>query len=60
MGSIPGSEQRTRVAGPFNGRQLSGLEVYSISAKECNILNFCGMMKNDTFQKIIDDSAIRM
>ena len=25
--------------------------------KECNILNFCGMMENDTFQKIIDTGA---
>ena len=25
--------------------------------KECNILNICGMMKNDTFQKIIVTGA---
>lgn len=41
----------------FGGRQLSGLEEYSIAAKECNILNFCGMMENDMFQKIIDTGA---
>lgn len=41
----------------FNGRELTGLEEYSIAAKECNILNFCGMMENDLFQKIIDTGA---
>ena len=41
----------------FNGRELSGLEEYSIAAKESNILNFCGMMENDMFQKIIDTGA---
>ena len=30
---------------------------YSLAAKECNILNFCGMMENDRFQKIIDTGA---
>ncbi len=43
--------------GCYNGRELTGLEEYSIAAKECNILNFCGMMENDTFQKIIDTGA---
>ncbi len=43
--------------GAFNGRDLTGLEEYSIAAKECNILNFCGMMENDLFKKIIDTGA---
>ena len=41
----------------FNGREKTGLEEYSIAAKECNILNFCGMMENDQFQKIMDTGA---
>lgn len=43
--------------GAFNTRDLTGLEEYSIAAKECNILNFCGMMENDLFQKIMDTGA---
>ncbi len=43
--------------GQLNGRELTGLEEYSIAAKESNILNFCGMMENDMFQKIIDTGA---
>ena len=43
--------------GKYNGRELTGLEEYSIAAKECNALNFCGMMENDMFQKIIDTGA---
>lgn len=43
--------------GAFNGRDLTGLEEYSIAARECNILNFCGMMENDLFKKIIDTGA---
>ncbi len=43
--------------GNLNGRELTGLEEYSVAAKECNILNFCGMMENDMFQKIIDTGA---
>ena len=43
--------------GKQNGRELTVLEEYSIAAKECNILNFCGMMENDMFQKIIDTGA---
>ena len=31
----------------YNGREHNGLEEYSQAAKECNILNFCGMMEND-------------
>ena len=40
--------------GHFSNRPLTGLEEYSIAAKECNILNFCGMMENDLFKKIMD------
>lgn len=41
----------------FGGRELTGLEEYSIAAKNANILNFCGMMENDMFQKIVDTGA---
>ncbi len=41
----------------FGGRELTGLEEYSIAAKDANILNFCGMMENDMFQKIVDTGA---
>ncbi|WP_026527156.1 alpha-hydroxy-acid oxidizing protein [Butyrivibrio sp. VCD2006] len=41
----------------YNGREYTGLEEYSIAAKESNILNFCGMMENDMFQKIMDTGA---
>ena len=41
----------------MNGRELTGLEEYSLAARECNILNFCGMMENDMFQKIADTGA---
>ena len=40
--------------GHYSSRPLTGLEEYSIAAKECNILNFCGMMENDLFKKIMD------
>ena len=40
--------------GHYSNRPLSGLEEYSIAAKECDILNFCGMMENDGFKKIMD------
>ncbi len=43
--------------GNYNGRKHNGLEEYSAAAKECNILNFCGMMENDMFQKIVDTDA---
>ena len=43
--------------GKYNGRELTGLEEYSIAAKECNALNFCGMMENEMFKKIIDTGA---
>jgi isopentenyl diphosphate isomerase/L-lactate dehydrogenase-like FMN-dependent dehydrogenase len=41
----------------FGGRELTGLEEYSIAAKNANILNFCGMMENDMFQKIVATGA---
>lgn len=41
----------------FGGRELTGLEEYSIAAKNANILNFCGMMENDMFLKIVDTGA---
>ncbi len=41
----------------FNGRALTGLEEYSIAAKNLNILNFVGMMENDMFGRIIDTGA---
>ena len=41
----------------FNGRSLTGLEEYSIAAKELNILNFVGMMENDMFPRIIAAGA---
>ncbi|MBP1584238.1 MAG: alpha-hydroxy-acid oxidizing protein [Lachnospiraceae bacterium] len=43
--------------GNYNGREHNGLEEYSIAAKDCNILNFCGMMENDQFKKINDTGA---
>ncbi|MCR5501984.1 MAG: alpha-hydroxy-acid oxidizing protein [Lachnospiraceae bacterium] len=41
----------------YGGREYSGLEEYSFAAKECNILNFCGMMENDQFEKLIKTGA---
>ena len=41
----------------FNGRELTGLEEYSLAAKNMNILNFVGMMENEMFQRIIDTGA---
>ena len=41
----------------FNGRELTGLEEYSIAAKNMNILNFVGMMENDMFKRIADTGA---
>ena len=41
----------------FNGRELTGLEEYSVAAKNLNILNFVGMMENDMFRRIIDTGA---
>jgi isopentenyl diphosphate isomerase/L-lactate dehydrogenase-like FMN-dependent dehydrogenase len=41
----------------FNGRDLTGLEEYSVAAKNANILNFVGMMENDMFDKIVKTGA---
>lgn len=41
----------------YAGREHNGLEEYSMAAKECNILNFCGMMENAQFQSIVDTGA---
>ncbi len=43
--------------GNFNNREKTGLEEYSVAAKESNILNFCGMMENEQFKKIVDTGA---
>jgi isopentenyl diphosphate isomerase/L-lactate dehydrogenase-like FMN-dependent dehydrogenase len=43
--------------GNYGGRELTGLEEYSVAAKESNILNFCGMMENDMFEKIAKTGA---
>ncbi len=43
--------------GQYNGREQNGLEEYSLAAKECNILNFVGMMENDQFEKIAATGA---
>ena len=43
--------------GNYNGREDNGLVEYSLAAKECNVLNFCGMMENDMFKKIADTGA---
>ena len=41
----------------FGGRELTGLEEYSVAAKNLNILNFVGMMENDMFKRISDTGA---
>ena len=41
----------------YNGRELNGLEEYAVAAKNANILNFCGMMENDMFAKIVATGA---
>ncbi|MCR5733278.1 MAG: alpha-hydroxy-acid oxidizing protein [Lachnospiraceae bacterium] len=41
----------------YAGREHNGLEEYSMAAKECNILNFCGMMENDQFGRIAETGA---
>ncbi len=43
--------------GNYNGREKNGLEEYSLAAKECNILNFCGMMENEQFERIVQTKA---
>lgn len=41
----------------YNGREHNGLEEYSMAARDCNILNFCGMMENDMFEKLVRTGA---
>ena len=41
----------------YEGRALTGLEEYSVAAKNMNILNFVGMMENDMFKRIADTGA---
>lgn len=41
----------------FGGRELTGLEEYSVAAKNLNILNFVGMMENDFFERIVKTGA---
>ena len=41
----------------YNGREYTGLEEYSMAARDSNILNFCGMMENDMFKRIADTGA---
>jgi len=43
--------------GQMNGRELTGLEEYSLATRELNILNFVGMMENDLFDKIMATGA---
>ncbi len=43
--------------GQYGGRELTGLEEYSLAAKELNILNFVGMMENDMFERIVRTGA---
>ncbi len=43
--------------GRFGSRELTGLEEYSIAAKELDTLNFVGMMENDMFEKIVKTGA---
>ena len=41
----------------YNGREKSGLVEYSEAAKSSNIVNWCGMMENDTFSEILKTGA---
>lgn len=41
----------------FAGRELTGLEEYSLAAKELNVLNFVGMVENDMFENIVRTGA---
>ena len=41
----------------YKNRSLTGLEEYSLAAKEFKLLNFVGMMENAQFKKIIDTGA---
>ena len=41
----------------FHDRPQTGLEEYSIAAKNLNLLNFVGMMENDLFEKVAATGA---
>lgn len=41
----------------YSNRKHNGLEEYSEAAKQCNVLNFVGMMENDQFKKVVDTGA---
>ena len=41
----------------FKGRELTGLEEYSLATKNLNLLNFVGMMENDLFAKVAATGA---
>lgn len=41
----------------YNGREPTGLEEYSLAAKNCGCANWVGMMENDVFEKIAATGA---
>lgn len=41
----------------FHDRELTGLEEYSIAARNAGIVNWCGMMENDMFAKLTATGA---
>ena len=41
----------------YSNRKHNGLEEYSLAAKQCNVLNFVGMMENDKYLKIAETGA---
>ena len=41
----------------YHDRELTGLEEYSIAAKNLGIVNWCGMMENDMFEKLAATGA---
>ena len=41
----------------YNGREKNGLVEYSEAAKRCNVVNWCGMMENNTFSEILKTGA---
>jgi isopentenyl diphosphate isomerase/L-lactate dehydrogenase-like FMN-dependent dehydrogenase len=43
--------------GRYGSRELTGLEEYSLAARELGVLNFVGMMENDMFEKIVRTGA---
>ena len=41
----------------YHDRELTGLEEYSMAAKNLGIVNWCGMMENDMFEKLAATGA---